>query len=90
MSEIEVHIELNGVVHRVGTLRVQARNGRTAVSFEYHRDWLALSAHFSLEPAMKAGAGVFTPDRGREMFVSIGDSAPDTWGRRLMQRMERR
>jgi len=49
-----------------------------------------LSAHFSLEPAMKAGAGVFTPDRGREMFVSIGDSAPDTWGRRLMQRMERR
>jgi serine/threonine-protein kinase HipA len=60
------------------------------VSFEYHRDWLALSAHFSLEPAMKAGAGVFTPDRGREMFVSIGDSAPDTWGRRLMQRMERR
>lgn len=90
MPEIEVHIDLNGVVHRVGTLRVQERNGRTAVSFEYHRDWLALPAHFSLEPAMKAGAGVFTPDRGREMFVSIGDSAPDTWGRRLMQRMERR
>jgi serine/threonine-protein kinase HipA len=90
MSEIEVQIDLNGVVHRVGILRVQARNGRTAVSFEYHRDWLALPAHFSLEPAMKAGAGVFTPDRGREMFVSIGDSAPDTWGRRLMQRMERR
>jgi hypothetical protein len=26
MSEIEVHIDLSGVVHRVGTLRVQARN----------------------------------------------------------------
>jgi serine/threonine-protein kinase HipA len=90
MSEIEVHIDLNGAVHRVGTLRTQARGGRTAVSFEYNRDWLALPAHFSLEPAMKAGVGVFTPDRGREMFVSIGDSAPDTWGRRLMQRMERR
>lgn len=90
MSEIEVHIDLNGAVHRVGTLRTQARGGRTAVSFEYHRDWLALPAHFSLEPAMKAGVGVFTPDRGREMFASVGDSAPDTWGRRLMQRMERR
>jgi serine/threonine-protein kinase HipA len=90
MSEIEVHIDLEGRLYRVGTLRVQARNGRTAVSFEYYRDWLALPAHFSLEPAMKAGAGVFTPDRGREMFTSIGDSAPDTWGRRLMQRMERR
>ena len=90
MSDIEVHIELGERLCRVGTLRVQARNGRTAVSFEYHRDWLALPEHFSLEPAMKTGAGVFTPDRGREMFVSVGDSAPDTWGRRLMQRMERR
>lgn len=90
MSEIEVHIELDGTVHRTGTLRVQPRNGRIAVSFAYHRDWLSLPAHFSLEPTLKAGVGVFTPDRGREMFVSIGDSAPDTWGRRLMQRMERR
>jgi serine/threonine-protein kinase HipA len=90
MSDIEVHIELEGRLCRVGTLRVYPRTGRTAVSFEYHRDWLALPERFSLEPAMMTGAGVFTPDRGREMFVSIGDSAPDTWGRRLMQRMERR
>jgi serine/threonine-protein kinase HipA len=90
MPDIEVHIDLENRLSRVGTLRVHPRSGRTAVSFEYHRDWLALPAHFSLEPAMRAGAGVFTPDRGREMFVSIGDSAPDTWGRRLMQRMERR
>lgn len=33
---------------------------------------------------------MFHPGGAREMFGSIGDSAPDTWGRRLMQRAERR
>ena len=33
---------------------------------------------------------MFHPGEGREMFGAIGDSAPDTWGRRLMQREERR
>lgn len=33
---------------------------------------------------------MFHPGEGREMFGSIGDSAPDIWGRRLMQRGERR
>jgi len=30
------------------------------------------------------------PSGEREIFGAIGDSAPDTWGRRLMQRAERR
>ena len=34
--------------------------------------------------------GVFPPPPGQSIFGSIGDSAPDTWGRRLMQRAERR
>src|SRR3546814_18636662 len=42
---------------------------------------------FSLEPALALTRGSFTPPAG---FGSIGDSAPDTWGRRLMQPAERR
>jgi hypothetical protein len=34
--------------------------------------------------------GVFPPPPDQPIFGSIGDSAPDTWGRRLMQRAERR
>ncbi len=30
------------------------------------------------------------PPRGQTLFGSLSDSAPDTWGRRLMQRSERR
>ena len=89
-GEIEVHAELGGVTHRVGTLRVMARSGRNAATFIYDDGWAGVVGHFSLEPAITVGRGTFVPDKGRDMFASIGDSAPDTWGRRLMQRMERK
>ncbi|MBI1392408.1 MAG: type II toxin-antitoxin system HipA family toxin [Alphaproteobacteria bacterium] len=90
MSEIEVHISLEGETERVGTLFRQASRGRESVTFEYHPDWQASGRRFSLEPGLAVSAGMFHPGAGREMFGSIGDSAPDTWGRRLMQRAERR
>ena len=89
-DDIEVHIDLSGSAKRVGTLRRPARRGAEATSFEYHPGWLADAAAFSLEPALTLDRGIFAPDGGRVMFGSIGDSAPDTWGRRLMQRAERR
>lgn len=90
MNEIEVHIGLEGTTCRVGTLFRQAARGRESVTFEYHDDWLDHPARFSLEPGLGVGKGLFHPGEGRDMFGSIGDSAPDTWGRRLMQRAERR
>jgi serine/threonine-protein kinase HipA len=89
MSTIEVHIELNGALKRVGTLRRQARRGGEATTFEYHADWLADADAFSLEPALRHGRGVFAPADGHTLFGSIGDSAPDTWGKSLMRRAER-
>ncbi|RYZ14307.1 MAG: type II toxin-antitoxin system HipA family toxin [Alphaproteobacteria bacterium] len=89
MSEIEVHIDLEGALKRVGTLRRQARRGGEATTFEYHADWLGDAAGFSLEPALRRGRGVFSPADGRTLFGSIGDSAPDTWGKSLMRRAER-
>jgi serine/threonine-protein kinase HipA len=71
-------------------LRVDVRNGRNMAMFEYADEWRAAEDRFDLEPALGIGQGVFYPERGREIFGSLGDSAPDTWGRSLMQRMERR
>lgn len=89
MSVIEVHIELDGVLKRVGTMRRQARRGGEATTFEYHAAWLDDAAGFSLEPELRRGRGVFAPADGRTLFGSIGDSAPDTWGKSLMRRAER-
>ena len=90
MSSVEVHIELAGLTQRVGLLRRnRGRRGET-ISFEYDDVWLKNPNCFSLEPALSLTSGTFHPSQDRAIFGSIGDSAPDTWGRQLMQRGERR
>jgi serine/threonine-protein kinase HipA len=89
-NDIEVHIDFAAGSKRVGTLHRHDRRGGEALSFEYHPDWLGDPACFSLEPALTLNRGAFAPAGETPIFGSIGDSAPDTWGRRLMQRAERR
>ena len=89
-EEIEVHIDFAEAPKRVGTLYRHIRRDGETTSFEYHEDWLGDAARFSLEPALTLHRGAFAPGAGMSIFGSIGDSAPDTWGRRLMQRAARR
>ncbi|MEP7242449.1 MAG: type II toxin-antitoxin system HipA family toxin [Gammaproteobacteria bacterium] len=89
-NNIEVHIDFARGLKRVGTLHRHARRGAETTSFEYHPTWLDDADRFSLEPALTLNRGAFAPAEGLRIFGSIGDSAPDTWGRRLMQRAERR
>jgi serine/threonine-protein kinase HipA len=89
MADVEVHIALADATQRAGTLYAPERGGdRASVVFEYHPDWLDHDEAFSLEPALQLGRGAYAPPAG--LYGSIGDSAPDTWGRRLMQRAERK
>jgi len=90
MPDIEVHIELEGRVRRVGLARLNKVRGTETITFEYAEGWLADPDCFSIEPALALTRGTFPPPPGQPLFGSIGDSAPDTWGRRLMQRAERR
>lgn len=90
MPDVEAHIVIAGATRSVGLLRRHAARGGETITFEYDPAWLADSDGFSLEPALGLTRGLFTPPRGQTIFGSIGDSAPDTWGRRLMQRLERR
>ena len=90
MPDIEVHIELEGRLRRVGLARCSRVRGTETIAFEYANDWLGDPDRFSIEPALALTRGVFPPPAGFSTFGSIGDSAPDTWGRRLMQRAERR
>ena len=90
MSDFEVHIELSGETREVGLARSNRARGGQTVLFEYAAAWLNDPNRFSLEPALALTRGAFAPPTGQTIFGSIGDSAPDTWGRRLMQRAERR
>ncbi|MCG6888914.1 MAG: type II toxin-antitoxin system HipA family toxin [Gammaproteobacteria bacterium] len=90
MTDVEIHIDLEGQVRPLGVLHRQASRRGETVTFEYDETWLGDVNRFSIEPALTLTAGTFPPQAGQPIFGSIGDSAPDTWGRRLMQRAERR
>lgn len=90
MSDFEVHIALNGRTRQVGLARSNRVRGKETILFEYDDAWLKDPERFSLEPALAMTRGAFAPPGGLTVFGSLGDSAPDTWGRRLMQRAERR
>ena len=90
MPDIEIHIDLGGHVRRVGLARLNKVRGTETITFEYGDGWLTDPDCFSIEPALALTRGTFPPPPGQSLFGSIGDSAPDTWGRRLMQRAERR
>jgi HipA-like protein len=78
------------VTQRVGLLRQNRGRRGESISFEYDEARLKNSNCFSLEPALSLTPDTFHPSQDRAIFGSIGDSAPDTWGRQLMQRAERR
>lgn len=90
MSEVEVYIDWQGSCRLVGRLHRQSGRGRETVSFQYDNGWIDASDHFSIDASIKVGRGVFVPNPGQNMFGTLGDSAPDQWGRRLMRRAERR
>lgn len=90
MADFEVHIDLHGRTRQVGLARSNRVRGAETVVFEYVSSWLDDGDRFSLEPALGLTRGTFAPPAGQTIIGSIGDSAPDTWGRRLMQRAERR
>ena len=88
--ELLVYVDLAGVAHFVGRLWARRARNRESASFEYDAIWLTNPARFALEPALMLGGGPQHTQQGRALFGAFGDSAPDRWGRNLIQRDERR
>ena len=88
--ELLVYADLVGVPQLVGRLWARRARGRDSASFEYDAAWLANPERFALEPALMLGAGPQHTMQGCVLFGAFGDSAPDRWGRKLIQRAERR
>ncbi len=88
--ELLVYADLAGVAHFFGRLWARRARNRESATFEYDADWLASPARVELEPALMLGGGPQHTPQGRALFGAFGDSAPDRWGRNLIQRDERR
>ncbi len=72
----------------MGNLWVRTIQRRQSATFKYADEWLQNPISFSLEPALMLGPGPYHTAGDTSLFGSIGDSAPDRWGRVLIRRAE--
>lgn len=90
MSAVEVHISTEGGTHRVGTMFRHSSRRRETVTFAYHEEWVDSKEGFEIDPLVPLGRNIHHPGARHKMFGAFGDTAPDSWGRRLMRIAEQR
>lgn len=87
---VDVHVAVDGADLRAGRLHGHAGRGAESATFTYADTYLADPRAYALEPALPLTAGPQQTPAGLAMFRSFGDTSPDRWGRRLVERAERR
>lgn len=76
------------VACRVGTLFYASAPGQGVFSFAYDREWLNRPDAFALDPDLQLHGSESYPSNEAGVFRVFVDSAPDRWGRLLMERRE--
>lgn len=84
--ELFVYLDIEGAPILVGRLWARERAGKETSSFAYDPAWLRRKGAFALSPTLMLTAGQFQAQGLPNVF---GDTAPDSWGRKLMLRRER-
>lgn len=86
----EVHLDAPelGVRQRVGTLYRHKVRTDAPAAFEYDKEWLKRDQAFALDPRLELWRGEQHPPADARAFGVFMDSAPDRWGRVLMERRE--
>lgn len=72
----------------MGVLHRNLRKEDLPASFQYVQSWEEHPGKFILDPRLDLHSGEQYPDAGAPGFGIFLDSAPDRWGRMLMERRE--
>lgn len=73
---------------QMGALTATPTRGKEIFAFEYDSAWLKSGNAQSLDPSLRLFTGPQYPSAGKASFGLFLDSAPDRWGRLLMDRRE--
>ena len=89
-KEIEVYADWIGLEgpKYMGRLTAQSVRGKEVFSFAYDATWLARAGALVLDPDLQLYTGSQYSREEKPNFGLFTDSAPDRWGRVLMQRRE--
>lgn len=82
--KIFVDLDWNGTIHNVGTLLFNRQRGAEVMSFAYTEAWLSSSIAYEIDPELPLISGHQYPSSSN--FGCFSDSAPDRWGKTLIQR----
>jgi len=85
--ELIVYLDVDEKPVLIGRLWARVRSGRASSSFIYDDAWRTNRSAFALSPELPLSRGQFHTDR--PLFTAFTDSAPDSWGQKLMRRYER-
>lgn len=87
---IDVYIDAYGENRKAGILQRHSGKGHERVTYAHDPEWMKSPEAFQFDPSLPLQPGNLHPGQNKPMFGTLGDSAPDTWGRNLMRRRERR
>ena len=77
-----------GIQEQVGVLHRNPHRSDLPASFQYVKRWETHPGRFMLDPRLDIHTGEQYPDPSTPGFGIFLDSAPDRWGRMLMERRE--
>lgn len=87
--DVEVFVRLEGHDVLAGRLWLRRRRGAETASFTYDPGYVRRDDAYALDPALPLDTAPHHTSGSRKLFGAFADSAPDRWGRRLIQRDER-
>ncbi len=88
MREFEVHAGWLEPPVLVGKCRIDSARGKETISFAYDERWLSKHPSFQIDPDIISMSGWQYPPSNKICFGFLSDTAPDRWGRKLMDRRE--
>jgi serine/threonine-protein kinase HipA len=87
---VEVFVQIGGAAIPVGQLWSHRRRQSESQTFRYAPEYLVRSDAYALGPLLGLHVGSQQTPEGHKTFGAMADCAPDRWGRRLVDRSERR
>ncbi len=88
-SQVEVFVQIDGEDVPAGDLWMHRAGRKESATFGYRASYIGREGAYALDPDLPLQAGQFQTPVGRSLFGAMSDSAPDRWGRRLIDRAER-
>lgn len=87
-GHVEVFVQIAGADIAVGDLWMHRAGRGESATFAYRTSYLSRPGAYPLDPDLPLEGGQFQTAVGRGLFGAFSDTAPDRWGRKLIQRTE--